>query len=255
MRKLGLLPIYIATLLWILVMVVPMSLPARSPGVTPSPGLARTAPRLSVVTVGGSVAHGWDDKAGGGFLHRTFQTLNATTSVTYAVYDKTIIGANAVQLQDTLYKGDYEKWLGWFRPNVVLISWGLLNDCLPNTPMPVFQKYLGQEITEALRHKAVVFIVTPPVTRASYTKYKTQEQAYVDKEISLVRSMRNPNVRIFDVYDEMKRYLTTHHQTYMPYMSNGWHPNSAGHALAAQLLVQDISGQYGDQPPKFRPGT
>lgn len=274
MRKSGMLLVYATVLAWICAVAIPLAAKktsthtqdlnisqtggthaqtSKSPPVLQE-AEARTKVTLNVLTVGGSVSHGWDDKIGGGFLHRTFVALNAGPSVTYAVYDKTIVGANEVQLQDTLYKGDYEKWLFWFQPKVVVLAWGLLNDCLPKTPMPVFDKYIKLEINEALQHKAVVFVVTPPVTRASYTKYRVQEQAYVDEEIHIVKSMNNPNVKVFNIFNEMKQYLIDHHQTYVPYMSNGWHPNSAGHALASRLLIQDIRRTYGFNAPEFKPG-
>lgn len=203
-----------------------------------------TKPAVRVMLIGGSVAHGWNDPEHNGYLHRTFQTLTEEYGVTYAVYDKTIVGANAVQLQETLYKGDYEKWLVWIRPQVVVISWGLLNDCLPKTPMAEFDGDLNTEIQEALTENATVFVVTPPVTKASFTQYLVQEQAYVNAEVALVKQLHNPRVQLVDIYDQMKQFVDKNHLDVATLSADGWHPNSAGHQLAARMFVADIDNAF-----------
>lgn len=217
-----------------------------APNPTTAPSQIRTSaiPEVRVMTIGGSVAHGWNDPRKNGYLHRAFVTLTHQFGVAYTVYDRTIPGANAVQLQDTLYKGSYEKWLRTIHPNIVVLSWGLLNDCLPKTPLAEFDKYVGQEIKEALAAHAMVFMVTPPVTRASYTQYLTQQQMYVNAEIQLAASFHNPHLYTFDIFDQMKQYLINTNQTYVRYSADGWHPNSAGHRLAARMLVTDIDNAF-----------
>lgn len=208
-----------------------------------------TIAAVRVMTVGGSVAHGWNDPEHSGYLHRAFVTLSRQYGVYYAVYDKTIVGANAEQLQQTLYQGDYEKWLVWYHPNIVVISWGLLNDCLPKTPIAQFDSAIRQEIEEALRAGALVFVVTPPVTKASYTQYLVQEQAYVNAELALVQQLHNPKLYMFDVYDQMKQYIAANQLKYQTFSADGWHPNSAGHQLAASFMVSAIDAAFGLSAP------
>lgn len=202
------------------------------------------------MTIGGSVAHGWAAKDNVGYLQRAFQTLSTHTDTLYQYYDRTIVGADGTQLA-TLYKGDYTKWLDNVKPQIVIISWGLLNDAFTKVTQTHFRFYLNHEIQLALSRHAVVFVVTPPVTKATYTEFKVQQPEYVHTESELVYHLHNPNVRLFNVFRQMEAYLTAHHQTYVPYMGNGWHPNTAGHILAGDLLYQDIIQTYGEHPIHF----
>lgn len=218
----------------------------------------RTVNRQSVVTpvskgpihvmiVGGSIAKGEHAPNDFGYLQRAFHTLTVKTNAQYVYTNKAIIGANSTQLA-TLYKGSYESWLQSVRPQIVVISWGLLNDALPKTPMDTFQHYLRQEIDEALNRRAVVMVVTPPVTKATYTKFPQQEQSYAASEVQLVKSLKNPKVYVFNLFDQMKHYLASHHQTYIPYTADPNHPNVKGHILAGRLLYKDIVHRFGNHP-------
>ncbi|MBX5436929.1 MAG: SGNH/GDSL hydrolase family protein [Alicyclobacillaceae bacterium] len=204
-----------------------------------------------VVVIGGSIAHGWKDPNRNSYLKRAFQSLTEHTPTVYQYIDRTIIGANGTQL-DTMYADRFRTWLHTDKPDIVVISWGLLNDAKPKVPIDDFKQHLQNEINQVLAHQAVAIIVTPPVTKASYTQYAEQQQAYVNAEMELVRKLNNPNVYAFDVFGQMKQYLADHHQTWEPYYGDGWHPNSAGHALAGQLLYQDLTQQFGAQPILFR---
>ncbi len=205
----------------------------------PQSGALQNAKTQKVLVIGGSVAHGWKDTTGKGYIARAIQSLSKATKIPFQYIDRTIVGANSTQLA-TLYKNHYLGWLHDFKPNYVVISWGLLNDCLPKTPYSTFVFHLKQEIDEALQVGSTVIIATPPVTKATYTQFKKTEPVYAEKEIQLVKSMNNHHVILADVFDQMRTYLTAHHQTYVPYMGDGWHPNSAGHRLAGQLLYQDL---------------
>lgn len=212
---------------------------------------AQVRPVIRVMGIGGSIAQGQKDPHKNGYLQRAFSTLSNQTSATYKYYDRAISGANSTQLA-TLYKGDYSKWMSTIHPQVVVISWGLLNDALPHTPMAAFKDYLNQEISEALATHAVVLVVTPPVTEASYTKVPQQEEEYTQAEIQTVSSLRDKNVYLFDVFHQMKQYLISHHQTIAPYVGDGNHPNTKGHELAGSLLCHDIIKQFGTSPIRFR---
>lgn len=205
---------------------------------------------IHVMTIGGSVAHGWKDTVGSGYLPRAFSKLQVATHHDYHVYDRTIVGANSTQLA-TMYKGDYDKWFESVQPQIVVISWGLLNDAKPSVPYSQFEKYIRQEIGDALHHKAIVFLVTPPVTKASYTEFEKQEFAYARAEVHAARSFHSPNVYVFDVFDQMKSYLRAHNLSYVPYAADGWHPNTAGHILAGELLFVDMHREFNNVLPKF----
>lgn len=213
---------------------------------------------IKVMTVGGSVAKGWKDdgwekwKEGwyGGYLVRAVQELKIATHLQYTVVDHTIVGANGSQL-DTLYAGQYVRWLERDKPDVVAISWGILNDVRPKTPISVFRAKIQEEIRTALSHHAVVFIITPPVTEESNTDYRTQEEVYVKNEIQAAKAIHSPNVYVFDVFHQMKAYLKSHHQSIAMYKGNSWHPNKKGHMLAGHILFEDIYRVFQDHPVKF----
>ncbi len=222
-------------------------------------GLARLMPNASqqsnkrhapyapirVMTVGSSVAEGWVDTEGG-YLARGFATLSAQTDHAYTVIRKAKAGDTSTKIT-----AQYSGWLKTVHPQVVVLSWGGLDDANAKTPMPQYDKAIHDQIALALSHHAVVIVVTPPVTRASYTQYRVQEAAYLNREMEIARSFHSSNVVVCNVFDQMKAYLVAHHQTYVPYMADGWHPNSRGHILGGQLLSQDLLAHYGQRAISF----
>ncbi|GMA56105.1 hypothetical protein GCM10025858_06080 [Alicyclobacillus sacchari] len=56
--------------------------------------------------------------------------------------------------------GKYATWLAEDKPQIVVISWGLLNDVYDKTPMASFNQAIHNEIQEALAANAVVIFVT-----------------------------------------------------------------------------------------------
>lgn len=204
------------------------------------------ASNIRVMAVGSSVAEGWDDPKAGGYLTRTFAALNRDTAGKYVFFNKSVAGDGAPKVA-----AQYPKWLASVKPGIVVISWGGLDDANDKTPVSVFRAAVHAQIAEALAMHAVVMIVTPPVTRASYTQYRVQEPMYLNAEMDVARSFHNSNVQVFDVFDQMKSYLTAHGQTYVPYMGDGWHPNTRGHILAGDLLTADITAHYGKSPIRF----
>ena len=215
-----------------------------TPQVPDAAATVRSAKPITVMTVGGSVAYGWSDtKQGGGYLKRAFRSLSAHTNTPYHFVNHAVVGANALQIAT-----QYPAWLKSVQPQVVVISWGGLNDAWPRTPFSRYEAEINREIHLALASQAAVFVVTPPVTRASYTQYRIAESLYLDREMSVANHFQNSNVHVFDVYDQMKAYLKEHHQTYVPYMANGWHPNSRGHILAGHILYHDMRAAFGLTP-------
>lgn len=203
--------------------------------------LPSTNPPQRVLIVGSSVADGWID-AKGGYLRRAFRSFSAFTGVTYDVVSSAVPGASSVQ-QAAAYPG----WLARVHPTIVAISWGTLDDIHNKTPLPVFGHEVRWEIRLALQQGADVFVVTPPVTKASYTEYRVQEVQYVREEMRAALAFHSPYVFVFNVFSQMKRYLAIHNRTYVPYMANGWHPNSHGHALAGRLLDHDMMRAFPDR--------
>lgn len=203
---------------------------------------------IRVLLLGSSVAHGWKDTPKqGGYLHRSFRALSDVTPAHYTVIDKAVPGKGVMTILDK-----YPNWLDTYHPNIVVISWGGLDDLYAKTPMTTFDAQIQWQISLALAHHADVFVITPPVSKASYTTYRASQQDLMDNEMHVAQSFNSPNVFVFNVFDQMKEYLDDHHQTYVPYMGDGWHPNSAGHALAADILLQDMMQQFAEKPPIFR---
>jgi acyl-CoA thioesterase-1 len=237
------------------IIAVPMSLATFHRLATPAsrgtPGPTQTtsnSPNVErVMAIGGSVAYGWRAKNNDGYLQQAFAALSANTKTSYEYYNQAIPGADGTQLA-TMYKGRYEQWLTTIKPQIVVISWGLLNDAFTKVTDKAFVMHLHQEILQALARGATVLVITPPVTRASYTEFKVQEPRYVHCEETLVMRMHDPNVLMFNLYGQMKAYLAAQHQTYVPYMANGWHPNTAGDTLAGKLLYQDFVKAFGTSP-------
>lgn len=197
---------------------------------------------LRVMIVGSSVADGWRDRHGG-YLKRTFDALSRIDHIRYDLIDKAIPGLGA-----SILNSQYPGWLEQENPQVVVIAWGVLDDLQEHTPLPAFAGMIHEEIELALAEHAVVIVVTTPVSKASYTEYRNQQALYLNIEMQVAQSFHSPNVYTFDVFDEMKAYLASHGLTYAPFMADGWHPNTRGHALASHLLIHDMVSLFGRRP-------
>ena len=216
----------------------------------------RSPEPLRVVAVGGSIALGWHDTGwqnwrhgwDGGYLVDAFRWLSRSTGHPYDFIDKAIVGAD-VKMVTSRYPG----WLQQYDPSLVVLSWGLLNDIHVGTPLSLFEAEIRREITQALARHAVVFMVTPPVTEISQTAYRVPFHHFMADELAVARSFHSPDVYIFNVFAQMEHYLTQHHQSYWPYVSNSWHPNHKGHILAGHILYRDIRDRLGFEPARFVP--
>ncbi|WP_067927773.1 SGNH/GDSL hydrolase family protein [Alicyclobacillus shizuokensis] len=203
----------------------------------------RHSEQETVLVVGGSMAHGWLDARRDSYLRRAFAELSSTTPVQWQYVDRSRPGERAV---DVMHR--YPHWLLSTKPQVVAIAWGLLNDCHKRTPMARFKHAIHAEIDGALARHAVVMLVTPPVTEASSSFYRAGTERYLTAEMEVAHEFRSPNVHVFDILSQMRRYMAAHGQTYWVYYGNSWHPNSAGHRLAGQLLYRDIVHMLGRGP-------
>ncbi|MFD1677284.1 GDSL-type esterase/lipase family protein [Alicyclobacillus fodiniaquatilis] len=207
----------------------------------PKPVAMDAGSEVRVMAVGGSVAHGWDDNVtDGGYLARAFKTLSQKTGVQYQFLNKSVEGDGPDQMA-----AKFPALLKDNRPQVLVISWGMLDDISKKTPVATFKKDVHSEIQQALAAHMKVLVVTPPVTAASYAVHDGPlEDQLVEDEIQVAQSFHSSDVYVFNVFDEMKSYLTAHHQDVSMYEGDGWHPNAAGHELAGQLLAQDMLNQF-----------
>ncbi|GLV14429.1 hypothetical protein Heshes_21130 [Alicyclobacillus hesperidum] len=233
MRKLHLaIASFVTAALAILVTAEPT---ARTPAGASLTNVSQHLSSVRVMAIGGSIAHGWDDTPSlGGYLARTFRSLSQNQT-TYVFTNESSEGKGP-----SYYVTRMNALLAKDKPNLVVISFGMLNDLFDHHPISEINQDVVAEVRDALAHDAQVVLVTPPVVGASYVEFKTQEGPTLTSEIRAVEALRNPNVHVVDLFSQMKTYLREHHQTWEMYAADGWHPNAAGHALAASILTADL---------------
>lgn len=206
--------------------------------VAPQAQHANSAPAkpLVVMAIGGSVARGWDAGPNKGYLTLAMNTVSKDLNMNIKFWNESIGGYTPERLN-----GYFARLMKAYRPNIVIISWGILNDLAAKTPKTVFQASVRQEVDLSVQMGARVWVVTPPVTKATYSgKDSVLEAVYAGYEIQAATSVHPEDVQVFDVLNAMKDYLVTNHQSVTLYATNAWHPNAAGHILAGQLLADMI---------------
>lgn len=191
-----------------------------------------------VLFVGGSAAHGWLDPQRDSYLEQALASVHATTGQVFDISDRTIPGETASGVGWTRY----QRWIRTDHPDVVILSWGLLNDVRQHTPMSQFDASIRYEITLARQSNAEVLMVTPPVTKASATNGWRLEQQYLQAEVQDAQAFAagDTHVHVIDLFTQMQAALEARHRTYRPYSADWAHPNAAGHRLAGQLLADDL---------------
>ncbi|TDY47983.1 GDSL-like lipase/acylhydrolase family protein [Alicyclobacillus sacchari] len=209
---------------------------------TPAGQLSSQLTTEKVMVVGGSMAHGWKDPNNDSYLRRAFQALSNSTDTQYEYDDRTVVGGSPVGLDKS---GKYATWLAEDKPQIVVISWGLLNDVYDKTPMASFNQAIHNEIQEALAANAVVIFVTSPVTKATATYNHAEVENYIATEQAQASSFDNPNIYFIDLNHDMSVYMAAHGQTWQSYYGDSWHPNEAGHELAGELLFDDFIATFG----------
>ncbi|KUO95336.1 SGNH/GDSL hydrolase family protein [Ferroacidibacillus organovorans] len=191
---------------------------------------------LTVMAVGGSSAQGYDAPNLDGYLTRAMQTVSSRLNIHIDFVNKAVSGGIP-----TMLAPQYDPLLYKVKPNVVLIAWGLLNDIARKTPQTMFERVIKDEVSMAVSYGAQVWVVTPPVTPATYVGHDVKlEQVYTNLEVAGAREVHSSKVHVFDLLSAMENYLKVHHQSYKPYASNNWHMNLAGHILAGQILANEI---------------
>lgn len=165
--------------------------------------------------------------------------MSELTPVNYDLTDKAMPGRGVLTIRKA-----YPQWLDTYNPDIVVLGWGGLSDLSQKTPVSVYDNQIRWQISLALAHHAIVYVVTAPVSKASYTSYRDSQRNLMHHEIQIAENFHNPKVHVFNVFDQMKTYLTAHHETIEPFMGDGWHPNAAGHALAARLLLHDMMPKF-----------
>ncbi|GEO25463.1 hypothetical protein AAC03nite_12480 [Alicyclobacillus acidoterrestris] len=211
----------------------------------------------TVVAIGGSAAEGdGDTKAEGGYLTRAFRMVNATQDVHYNFINESKVGYGPIQYDQPpnasapSYQTRLAMLLAADKPNMLVISFGMLDDIFKKTPTSQTNQALHDEIADALNQHAVVVIVTPPSTYASMTYYRSALNKDIAAEMDVVSAFHNPNIYVIPLAQQMDQYITSHHQSIKMYEEDSWHPNAAGHNVAAQLLAQDFIRTFllADQP-------
>lgn len=207
-----------------------------------APTAAGPANGVTVMVVGGSVAHGWKDPNDDSYLKRAIASYAAATGVNYVYDDKTIIGNTAASMAKN-FPGRYRGWILQDHPQVVVISWGLADDLYDKTALTAFDAALANEINVAITNGAVVLVVTPPVTEDLVHSVR-RVRVMVANELDVVRTTNSPNVYGINLFSQMFDYIPAHGQKYTDYYGDSWHPNAAGHALGGQILYQDLRTQF-----------
>lgn len=202
----------------------------------------------TVMVVGGSVAHGWADPAHDSYLRRGFATIGGITHVNYHYADQSIPGSPAVAVSSMTFAS----WLNTDKPDIVVISWGILDDIHANTSIPDFQRTIRDEIAQSLNARAVVLVVTPPVVPANATQWHQQFETYVSAERQVTDSFSSSNVHWFDVNSDMASLLIKNDLPVRNYSVRGWHPNASGQQLAGQLFANQLMKYAGQTPIEFR---
>lgn len=214
-----------------------------------APGRSAAGPRIPVLVVGGSAAAGWRDATGAGYVSRGLTRYAQRAGLTLRIANRAIPGARVV---NRLTQRDLAGWIRRPAPHrLVVLAWGTLNDLRHHTPAPAMARSLHRQIQTALAAHAVVLVITPPVTRASFEEDRLAEPAAVRQELVVAHSFHSPNVYEANVFGAMKQYLAVHHVTYRRLMAGRWHPNTAGHRLAGTLLAHALLKLWG--PPTGPP--
>ncbi len=191
---------------------------------------------LVVMAIGGSVARGWDAGPNQGYLTLALNTVSEDLNTNIKFWNESIGGYTPERLN-----AYFARLMKAYRPKIVIISWGILDDLAAKTPKTVFQASIRQEVDLSVQLGAKVWVVTPPVTEATYSpRDSVLEEVYAGYEIQAAKSVHPGDVQVFDVLNSMKEYLKANHQSVTLYASNAWHPNAAGHILAGQLLADMI---------------
>ncbi len=191
---------------------------------------------FTIMAVGGSSAQGYDDPNLNGYLARALRRVSTALNMPITFINKAKSGEIPTMLAPY-----YDPLLHTIAPNVVILAWGLLNSIARKVPEAMFQRTIQSEVTMALHEGADVWIVTPPVTTATYVGHDVQlEAAYIKREIAGAQAVHSTHVYVLDLTNAMKTYLVDHHESYKTLQSNNWHMNQAGHVLAGQILAKAI---------------
>lgn len=220
-----------------------------------APGRSAAGPRIPVLVVGGSAAAGWRDATGPGYVSRGLTRYAQRAGLTLRIANHAIPGARVVNRRA---RRDLAGWIRRPAPHrLVVLAWGTLNDLRHHTPTTAMARALHRQIQTALAAHAVVLVVTPAVTRASFEEDRLAEPAAVRQELAVAKSFQSslpsqsPNVYEVNVFAAMKQYLAVHHVAYHRLMAGRWHPNTQGHRLAGRLLAQALVKLWG--PPAGPP--
>jgi hypothetical protein len=199
-----------------------------------------------VMVIGGSSARGFRDPNLDSYICRAFHTFGQASNTSYRIFDHAFYGGEAVEVPSSRF----ESWLDSDHPQVVVISWGMLNDIHHNTPMDAFNDAIHNEIQQSLNAGAAVLVVTPPPVEAStdHVNRHMKFGQYLSGEQETAASFHNPYVFWFDLNRDMLTYLSVRHENVSSFCADSWHPNQAGHQLGGLLLSRELIATFGDKP-------
>ena len=206
--------------------------------------------RVQVVIIGGSAAAGWHDETGEGYVVRALKAYARYVRAGIAIQNQAVPGSSVV---NPAIAAGWPLWMAGTRSGIAVIAWGFLNDLRLGTRPAAIVREIRWEIGVALRTRHVVFVVSPPATTPSFAFYAIEQQALWGAVARMAASLHNPDVHVLDVMDPMKAYIVAHHQNPARYMAGAWDPDTAGHELAARILLQRMEEDFGSFLPSFRP--
>lgn len=192
--------------------------------------------KLIFMAVGGSTARGYDDPKLDGYLKRALKSVSTSLNVSITFVNKAKSG-----MIPSVLAPEYDPLVHQIKPNVVILGWGILNSIAKKVPQSMVKRVIQSEIKITLKDGADVWVVTPPVTPATFVGHDvTVEPEFINLELAAVRAVNNPHVHFFNLNNDMKTYLKNHRLSYKPLESNNWHMNGSGHELAGEILANAI---------------
>jgi acyl-CoA thioesterase-1 len=201
----------------------------------------------TILIIGSSVAAGWGDNHQGGYLIRALTQYATKFHQSYHILNWSIPGLTTKELAP-----HFKAMLQKSHPDIVILSWGGLDDAAAGTTASHFLTRVKLEVNQALQAKAYVLIITPPVTQATYkNSFKGLPRRYFQAQMHAFSTPDTMNVSAIDLFSQMLSYINKHHISESTLAADGWHPNSKGHALAGNLLFTDLSQLFHHGPIKF----
>lgn len=204
------------------------------------PVLAHESQPKSIVLIGGSAALGDGDSGPvKGYFTRAIDIL--TKQEMALTFD------NQSQSGLTTAEGTplLAKYLATHHPDIVILGYGLLDDLESHESEDAFEQHIRDQIALARKSGAEVIVSAPAPTVSSLTNDLYRIQIFIMDEFIVADEFRDNQVQCIDTYDEMKDFVEWHNIDIHTLAYDSWHPNAAGHAMAARYLARDLADIIG----------